>query len=125
MIRRPPRSTRTDTLFPYTTLFRSAVIDRQYVVDAFHDESVAGAQPLIRRLHRELITAIGVTLVVEIEAIETAQQLGVRLGTPGIPHPVAAGVPVGDGAIHHGLLSEFIAIARIGIPGGHRRTLFR
>src|SRR3546814_6956000 len=25
MVRRPPRSTRTDTLFPYTTLFRSAV----------------------------------------------------------------------------------------------------
>src|SRR3546814_12199438 len=25
MIRRPPRSTRTDTLFPYTTLFRSAL----------------------------------------------------------------------------------------------------
>src|SRR3546814_8935004 len=26
MIRRPPRSTRTDTLFPYTTLFRSAFL---------------------------------------------------------------------------------------------------
>src|SRR3546814_12624354 len=26
MIRRPPRSTRTDTLFPYTALFRSAVL---------------------------------------------------------------------------------------------------
>src|SRR3546814_9808082 len=26
MIRRPPRSTRTDTLFPYTTLFRSDII---------------------------------------------------------------------------------------------------
>src|SRR3546814_11840998 len=26
MIRRPPRSTRTDTLFPYTTLFRSAQV---------------------------------------------------------------------------------------------------
>src|SRR3546814_2896437 len=26
MIRRPPRSTRTDTLFPYTTLFRSVVL---------------------------------------------------------------------------------------------------
>src|SRR3546814_16345538 len=25
MIRRPPRSTRTDTLFPYTTLFRSRI----------------------------------------------------------------------------------------------------
>src|SRR3546814_20065181 len=31
MIRRPPRSTRTDTLFPYTTLFRSAIADE--VVD--------------------------------------------------------------------------------------------
>src|SRR3546814_6768273 len=30
MIRRPPRSTRTDTLFPYTTLFRSV---RSYIVD--------------------------------------------------------------------------------------------
>src|SRR3546814_14274152 len=28
MIRRPPRSTRTDTLFPYTTLFRSLVDQR-------------------------------------------------------------------------------------------------
>src|SRR3546814_19623237 len=30
MIRRPPRSTRTDTLFPYTTLFRSENISRLY-----------------------------------------------------------------------------------------------
>src|SRR3546814_971517 len=28
MIRRPPRSTRTDTLFPYTTLFRSTLVAR-------------------------------------------------------------------------------------------------
>src|SRR3546814_9099772 len=28
MIRRPPRSTRTDTLFPYTTLFRSKYVTR-------------------------------------------------------------------------------------------------
>src|SRR3546814_3807155 len=30
MIRRPPRSTRTDTLFPYTTLFRSLDGTREY-----------------------------------------------------------------------------------------------
>src|SRR3546814_2001223 len=36
MIRRPPRSTRTDTLFPYTTLFRS--ID---AVDVGRDRPVA------------------------------------------------------------------------------------
>src|SRR3546814_17615785 len=31
MIRRPPRSTRTDTLFPYTTLFRSPGIRIEYI----------------------------------------------------------------------------------------------
>src|SRR3546814_16667909 len=37
MIRRPPRSTRTDTLFPYTTLFRSFNVEkdnRPFVVAA-------------------------------------------------------------------------------------------
>src|SRR3546814_18021276 len=29
MIQRPPRSTRTDTLFPYTTLFRSSNVERR------------------------------------------------------------------------------------------------
>src|SRR3546814_2301583 len=32
MVRRPPRSTRTDTLFPYTTLFRSELASR-YIND--------------------------------------------------------------------------------------------
>src|SRR3546814_3338328 len=31
MIRRPPRSTRTDTLFPYTTLFRSWLGEMAYL----------------------------------------------------------------------------------------------
>src|SRR3546814_9815700 len=36
MIRRPPRSTRTDTLFPYTTLFRSPA-DVDYTCPAGYD----------------------------------------------------------------------------------------
>src|SRR3546814_5517575 len=32
MIRRPPRSTRTDTLFPYTTLFRSGLPCNAHVI---------------------------------------------------------------------------------------------
>src|SRR3546814_2276850 len=44
MIRRPPRSTRTDTLFPYTTLFRS-----------FYDEThEALAQSVRRFVAREI-----------------------------------------------------------------------
>src|SRR3546814_2745725 len=35
MIRRPPRSTRTDTLFPYTTLFRSAFLSR-FIIFSVH-----------------------------------------------------------------------------------------
>src|SRR3546814_16813319 len=34
MIRRPPRSTRTDTLFPYTTLFRSYLAEAHDGLDA-------------------------------------------------------------------------------------------
>src|SRR3546814_779727 len=47
MIRRPPRSTRTDTLFPYTTLFRSAA-------DGGFDGLVAGPEVLLARRARTL-----------------------------------------------------------------------
>src|SRR3546814_2215241 len=44
MIRRPPRSTRTDTLFPYTTLFRSAHQKQHYnrTDESKFDNRVAG-----------------------------------------------------------------------------------
>src|SRR3546814_6960591 len=42
MIRRPPRSTRTDTLFPYTTLFRSLLARR---------EAIEAAAPATRRTY--------------------------------------------------------------------------
>src|SRR3546814_6648419 len=47
MIRRPPRSTRTDTLFPYTTLFRSLHKRRAIVVLEGWD--AAGKGGIIRR----------------------------------------------------------------------------
>src|SRR3546814_9708457 len=37
MVRRPPRSTRTDTLFPYTTLFRSGRLGGAFVEQALAD----------------------------------------------------------------------------------------
>src|SRR3546814_981070 len=45
MIRRPPRSTRTDTLFPYTTLFRSHHHP--------HPEQAHRLAPLLGREHHE------------------------------------------------------------------------
>src|SRR3546814_7257365 len=43
MIRRPPRSTRTDTLFPYTTLFRSADDGGIEIPAASHPAARTGA----------------------------------------------------------------------------------
>src|SRR3546814_5284375 len=43
MIRRPPRSTRTDTLFPYTTLFRSAANGRRATLFKQIDQTEAQA----------------------------------------------------------------------------------
>src|SRR3546814_12894109 len=48
MIRRPPRSTRTDTLFPYTTLFRS----RRGEDLGFQAEAVAMARALAVTTYR-------------------------------------------------------------------------
>src|SRR3546814_11483955 len=39
MMRRPPHSTRSDTLFPYTTLFRSPGIDPMIMADIFRQQS--------------------------------------------------------------------------------------
>src|SRR3546814_5659279 len=47
MIRRPPRSTRTDTLFPYTTLFRSRV-----AFGRLQDEGVAAGERNREHPHR-------------------------------------------------------------------------
>src|SRR3546814_16884383 len=68
MIRRPPRSTRTDTLFPYTTLFRSIQIFEADVVeeaDAFDDflQDALGDLALLvgelfRQTHRPFIRLI-------------------------------------------------------------------
>src|SRR3546814_9353843 len=60
MIRRPPRSTRTDTLFPYTTLFRSCHIGepdprlstRNGTAKAADQARLLGAQPVAVRRQR-------------------------------------------------------------------------
>src|SRR3546814_20193925 len=47
MIRRPPRSTRTDPPFPYTTLFRS--LSSSAVYDALHQAGLRGREQLLVR----------------------------------------------------------------------------
>src|SRR3546814_12071156 len=56
MIRRPPRSTRTDTLFPYTTLFRSLwlleELELPYEITRYErDPATMRAPPALRQVH--------------------------------------------------------------------------
>src|SRR3546814_15446003 len=68
MIRRPPRSTRTDTLFPYTTLFRSHACtalrgDRMpRVTNRVSDEQIAGLAAAQGLSGRALTVAVAVAL---------------------------------------------------------------
>src|SRR3546814_2520021 len=64
MIRRPPRSTRTDTLFPYTTLFRSPVCVAKTQYSFSTDATLRGA-PTGHDLHvREVRLSAGAGFVV-------------------------------------------------------------
>src|SRR3546814_16934505 len=56
MIRRPPRSTRTDTLFPYTTLFRSAAaVGADDAGDAGLDDQLGGVDERIESAQTKLV----------------------------------------------------------------------
>src|SRR3546814_21034101 len=61
MIRRPPRSTRTDTLFPYTTLFRSPVGNFSVTGEprrrAVAERCIPQASPAGRRRNRGYVPA--------------------------------------------------------------------
>src|SRR3546814_17906906 len=76
MIRRPPRSTRTDTLFPYTTLFRS----HEDVLEPARER--ADAHRLQRPGHADLVDADAqprAGIGVEAEVLERLQHVQIRL----------------------------------------------
>src|SRR3546814_16482885 len=72
MLRRPPRSTRTDTLFPYTTLFRSLLsgavssdvlevepVGRRLVEVVLDGAHLPGPADRVARLHGDLRAVVG------------------------------------------------------------------
>src|SRR3546814_17394377 len=71
MIRRPPRSTRTDTLFPYTTLFRS---QRRVEAGAGSDDLVIGPQGGREALREKLPELLVETGNAELDALRLAHQ---------------------------------------------------
>src|SRR3546814_2693600 len=72
MIRRPPRSKRTDTLFPYTTLFRSVPTHRRPARHSGH-----GAQ-VHRRSHHALRGGMGRETSLSRRCVEGGGRVGLR-----------------------------------------------
>src|SRR3546814_5396282 len=79
MIRRPPRSTRTDTLFPYTTLFRS-IANFALVLDPNHrsaamgepDPDIAGQ---LRKFQKELSGGTVALVLLAVRSEEHTSEL--------------------------------------------------
>src|SRR3546814_15509105 len=97
MIRRPPRSTRTDTLFPYTTLFRSrrAAIERDAFDTAMRPRIDFAAGRFIHpaRLHADEAVLDEVETpdaMLAAKVVERRQQSGGRQRLPVQPSAVAA-----------------------------------
>src|SRR3546814_7330173 len=87
MIRRPPRSTRSDTLFPYTTLFRSH---------------------LVQDIGREIL---GYAQIKALQAGAHAGDGAMVVGALYIDGPVKAAFPLGDRSEEH--TSELQSLMRI------------
>src|SRR3546814_11763044 len=100
MIRRPPRSTRTDTLFPYTTLFRSEIL---------------------RQLHRLVHDALVLFAIAQLGVTGQREVLALRMPLETIVGQDAA--EVGVAAEQHAIHVEHFAFepARVRPPGHDRR----
>src|SRR3546814_19112887 len=68
MIRRPPRSTRTDTLFPYTTLFRSLDLDIGIDSTAWQSLALANAMTAMATSRCHAWHSVGALGVIELTA---------------------------------------------------------
>src|SRR3546814_21085022 len=108
MIRRPPRSTRTDTLFPYSTLFRAgcelveqpvatagalARLVRRFPVALMADESLHGPRSAF-----ELAKVAGADGL----AVKLEQSGGAYAAEPVGPNAEAAGIELYGGTMHGG-----------------------
>src|SRR3546814_17923066 len=133
MIRRPPRSTRTDTLVPYTTLFRSFLMSRNYTLYAMlprdEDRPAALVMPGSGVYHLEhaptwmpnvatYLTRIDPRNIPERDFEVTTEEVDAPAPGPIMPYPTRAGVAMAP--------RDRQLLGRYAMPEGtHHRTAAR
>src|SRR3546814_20486907 len=80
MIRRPPRSTRTDTLFPYTTLFRSSFAGLKSAVLRAAEAGAHGREELAASFQQAVVDCLIDRTRLALEAMPEATALVVAGG---------------------------------------------
>src|SRR3546814_10422571 len=107
MILRPPTSTRTDTLFPYTTLFRSQLLDR-----CAHEFGVVQVVMLVEKMDTQ--AACGESQVLTFVVSQAATFIG---ELNGLSHPVPDTQRVNDfvDACTHLLFRDVSVSRRLGL----------
>src|SRR3546814_276313 len=139
MIRRPPRSTRTDTLFPYTTLFRSAFASGTLAFpELLHRAFIrSGSFPVAERT-ASLAIPLGPDTIWAVSTFGTTSPLAMRTLTFG-PSALAHGCGLGkiadsfskvfrqrhDFAAHASHLFDLLQILALVIGDEADRNAFR
>src|SRR3546814_2453057 len=123
MIRRPPRSTLTDTLFPYTTLFRSprkSLADVEDEVPAFAGDETAGeAADVANALHT---AAVGGQRVLQgVDGLRRVELRQGRFGEPAEGQIVVAQV-IGRSEEHTSELQSLMRISSAVFRLKHKET---
>src|SRR3546814_4044665 len=117
MVRRPPRSTRTDTLFPYTTLFRSIEGQAQLAVVFLY---VLDQVLQVARVGRVGVMVGKASVDLAVQLVDLAAQGAAQARRHRAANPVAAV----DGAPHGACKLDGVAdVIDIGIKQGQREAL--
>src|SRR3546814_21044400 len=87
MIRRPPRSTRTDTLFPYTTLFRSRLRNAPHRTLALRRALMAVRVEVVGSFEMAHHRGLGAVGIVRLDPADDRAMLGQRTLALALPDP--------------------------------------
>src|SRR3546814_11175347 len=124
MIRRPPRSTRTDTLFPYTTLFRSGLLARRIGDENFI--VAIGRSRTVWIFDRGIVVAANRPRPAVVERLRI--HLPRRQRHRGLAAGIAGGLDAGDPAIDalgvgRGIAEDFGCRGQITLPRSRLKTI--